>query len=98
MKVVVREAAAGDLDDIFDWISKKIRARQPNWSGAFALGSTGLQFPASLTLGGQASSKGRASSWKLRTLLFTWSTSQQRRSPCWLSFTAQEIARGEVFW
>jgi hypothetical protein len=42
MKVVIREAAAGDLDDILDWISRITRVQRRNWSDAFSLASTGL--------------------------------------------------------
>jgi plasmid stabilization system protein ParE len=62
MKVVVREAAAADLDDILDWISGDNPHAAVGMVRRILSVSTGLQFPASLTSGSQVWSRERASS------------------------------------
>jgi hypothetical protein len=50
MKVVVREAAAGDLDDILDWISSSVARMSEATSGTkraglgFRFAGAGLRF------------------------------------------------------
>src|SRR5260370_3018779 len=72
------------------------RARRPNWSGAFWPASTGWQFPVSLTSVGRVWSKERANSWKRRTSLSTWWTSQRTRLRYSPSFMVRGIATGDT--
>jgi hypothetical protein len=66
VKVVIREAAARDLDDVLDWISKDnpqstIHKPLPDSSGESLRASTGLRLPACLTSGVPACAKGHES-------------------------------------
>jgi len=96
MKVVVREAAAGDLDDILDWISRDNPRAAAELVRRILARIDRLAFRVSLTSVGRGWSKERANSWKRRTSLSTWWTSQRTRLRCSPSFMVRGIAADEL--
>jgi hypothetical protein len=55
MNVIVHEDAARDLDQIFEWIRRIVRAQQRIWFAAFVHASIASRLLASLISGGQVS-------------------------------------------
>jgi plasmid stabilization system protein ParE len=92
VKVVIREAAARDLDDILDWISKDnpqaaARLVRRILARIDRLAASGLPHV------GRPGAKGHANSWKRRISLSILLTSPPTKSRCWPSSIAREIAR-----
>jgi toxin ParE1/3/4 len=94
MKVVVREAAAGDLDDILEWISRDNPRAAAGMVRRILSRIDRLAIPGLSHIGRPGLVEGTRELVEAPYIIvYIWSTSRPTRSRCSPSFTAQGTAR-----